>query len=100
MIDGNGDGDNKDGGRGHIQQSSKISSERNSGSCGCGGGGGNVGGGNVDNIFFNSDIAFYIGIIQTSFLMKFPKSYGGTGIVIPVKNTPQEQIKQESGGFL
>jgi len=32
--------------------------------------------------------------------MKFPKSYGGTGIVIPVKNTPQEQIKQESGGFI
>ena len=46
--------------------------------------------------FFNSDVAFYIGIIQTSFMMKFPKSNGGTGIVIPVKNTPQEQIKQES----
>jgi hypothetical protein len=28
------------------------------------------------------------------------KSYGGTGIVIPVKKTPQEQKMQESEGFL
>jgi hypothetical protein len=30
----------------------------------------------------------------------FQKSYGGTGIVIPVKKAPQEQKKQESKGFL
>ncbi len=28
------------------------------------------------------------------------KSYGGTGIVIPVKKAPQERKKQESEGFL
>jgi len=28
------------------------------------------------------------------------KSYGGTGILIPVKKVPQEQKTQESGGFL
>ena len=27
-------------------------------------------------------------------------SYGGTGILIPVKKVPQEQKTQESGGFL
>ena len=32
-----------------------------------------------------SYVAFYIGPIQTGFLMMFQKSYGGTGIVIPVK---------------
>jgi hypothetical protein len=32
--------------------------------------------------------------------MMFQKSYGGTGIVIPVKKTPQERKTQESGGFL
>jgi hypothetical protein len=47
-----------------------------------------------------SYIAFYIGPIQTGFLMMFQKSYGGTGIVIPVKKSPQERKKQESGGFL
>ena len=46
---------------------------------------------------FNSDIASYVGPIQTGFLMTFRKSYGGTGIVFPVKKkTPQEQKKQES----
>jgi hypothetical protein len=47
-----------------------------------------------------SYIAFYIGPIQTGFLMRFQKSYGGTGIVIPVKKAPQEQKKLEFGGFL
>ena len=28
------------------------------------------------------------------------KSYGGTGIVIPVEKVPQERKTQESGGFL
>jgi hypothetical protein len=32
--------------------------------------------------------------------MTFWKSYGGTGIVIPVKKTPQERETQDSGGFL
>jgi hypothetical protein len=32
--------------------------------------------------------------------MTFRKSYGGTGIVISVKKAPQEQKKQEFGGFL
>ncbi len=32
-----------------------------------------------------SYVAFYVGHIQTGFLMTFRKSYGGTGIVIPVK---------------
>jgi hypothetical protein len=32
--------------------------------------------------------------------MTFQKSYGGTGIVIFVKNRQQEWKKQESGGFL
>jgi hypothetical protein len=45
-------------------------------------------------------VAFYVGPIQTGFLMSFQNSYGGTGIVIPVKKVPQEQKKQESGGFL
>jgi hypothetical protein len=44
--------------------------------------------------------AFYIGPIQTGFLMTFQKSYGGTGIVIPVEKAPQERKKRESGGFL
>jgi hypothetical protein len=47
-----------------------------------------------------SYVAFYVGPIQTGFLMMFPKSYVGTGIVIPVEKVPQEQKKQESGGFL
>jgi hypothetical protein len=47
-----------------------------------------------------SYVAFYIGPIQTGFLMMFQKSYRRTGIVIPVKKAPQEQKKQESGGFL
>jgi hypothetical protein len=47
-----------------------------------------------------SYIAFYIGPIQTGFLMMFRKSYGGTEIMIPVKKAPREQKKQESGGFL
>jgi hypothetical protein len=32
--------------------------------------------------------------------MTFQKSYGGTGILIPVKKAPQERKTQESGGFL
>jgi hypothetical protein len=32
-----------------------------------------------------SYIAFYVGPIQTGFLMTYRKSYGGTGIVIPVR---------------
>jgi hypothetical protein len=32
--------------------------------------------------------------------MGFQKSYGRTGIVIPVKKVPQERKTQESGGFL
>ncbi len=47
-----------------------------------------------------SFVAFYIGPIQTGFLMTFQKSYGGTGIVILVKKAPQEWKTQESGGFL
>ncbi len=47
-----------------------------------------------------SYVAFYVGPIQTGFLMAFRESYGGTGIVIPVKKVPQERKKQESGGFL
>jgi hypothetical protein len=47
-----------------------------------------------------SYIAFYVGPIQTGFLMTFRKSYGGKGIMIPVKKAPQEWKKQESGGFL
>jgi hypothetical protein len=34
-----------------------------------------------------SYVAFYVGPIQTGFLMTFQKSYGGTGIVIPVKKS-------------
>jgi hypothetical protein len=34
-----------------------------------------------------SYVAFYVGPIQTGFLMTFWKSYGGTGIVIPVKKS-------------
>jgi hypothetical protein len=47
-----------------------------------------------------SYVAFYVGPTQTGFLMTFQKSYGGTGIVIPVKKNPQERKMQESGGFL
>jgi hypothetical protein len=47
-----------------------------------------------------SYVAFYVGPIQTGFMMTFRKSYGGTGIVIPVKKTPQERKTQESGEFL
>jgi hypothetical protein len=47
-----------------------------------------------------SYVTFYIGPIQTGFLMTFQKSYSGTGILIPVKKMPQEQKTQESGGFL
>ncbi len=47
-----------------------------------------------------SYVVFYVGPIQTGFLRGFQKSYSGTGIVIPLKKTPQERKKQESGGFL
>jgi hypothetical protein len=47
-----------------------------------------------------SYVAFYEGPFQSGFLMTFQKSYGGTGIVIPVKKAPQERKMQESGGFL
>jgi hypothetical protein len=50
--------------------------------------------------FFKSYIASYIGPIQTGFLRVQKKSYGGTGIVIPVEKVPQERKTQESGGFL
>ncbi len=40
-----------------------------------------------------SYVAFYVGPIQTGFLRGFQKSYGGTGIVIPLKKTLQEQKK-------
>jgi hypothetical protein len=40
-----------------------------------------------------SYVAFYVGPIQTGFLMTFQKSFGGTGIVIPVKKAPQEWKK-------
>jgi hypothetical protein len=49
---------------------------------------------------FISYVAFYVGPIQTGFLRGFQKSYGGTGIVIPVKKSAQERKTQESGGFL
>ena len=49
---------------------------------------------------FISYVASYVGPIQTGFLRGFRKSSGGTGIVIPVKNVPQERKLQESGGFL
>jgi hypothetical protein len=42
-----------------------------------------------------SYVAFYVGPIQTGFLRGFRKSYGGTGIMIPLKKMPQEQKKQE-----
>ncbi len=47
-----------------------------------------------------SYVAFYVGPIQKGFLMMFKKIYSGTGIVIPLKKTPQERKKQESRGFL
>jgi hypothetical protein len=47
-----------------------------------------------------SYVASYLGPIQTGFPRGFRKSYGGTGIVIPVKKVPEEQKTQESGGFL
>ncbi len=50
--------------------------------------------------FFKSYIASYVGPIQTGFLRGLKKSYGGTGIVIPVEKVPQERKTQESGGFL
>ena len=43
------------------------------------------------------------GLVQTGFLrvfLGFRKSYGGTGITIPVKKEGQERKKQESSGFL
>ncbi len=40
-----------------------------------------------------SYVAFYIGPIQTGFLMMFRKSYGRTGIMIPVKKAPQGRKK-------
>jgi hypothetical protein len=49
---------------------------------------------------FISYVSSYVGPIQTGFLRGFRKSYGGTGIVIPVKKVPQERKTQESGGFL
>ncbi len=55
-------------------------------------------------LFFFKQIHFLRSIqrrpIQTGFLRGFQKSYGRTGIVIPVKKVPQEQKTQESGGFL
>jgi hypothetical protein len=47
-----------------------------------------------------SYVAFYVVPIQTGFLRGFLKSYGGTGIMIPVKKMPQERKKQKSSGFL
>jgi hypothetical protein len=47
-----------------------------------------------------SYVAFYVGPIQTGFLRGFRKSYGGTGIVIPLKKIPQDWKKTKSGGFL
>ena len=44
---------------------------------------------------FLSYVAFYVGPTQTGFLRRFQKSYGGTGIVIPVKKVPQEWKTQE-----
>jgi hypothetical protein len=49
---------------------------------------------------FISYVASYVGPIQTGFPRGFGKNSGGTGIVIPVKKTPQERKTQESGGFL
>jgi hypothetical protein len=54
----------------------------------------------MESSFFKSYVASYVGPIQTGFLMTFRKSYGGTGIVIPVKKMPQEWKTQESRGFL
>jgi hypothetical protein len=45
-----------------------------------------------------SYVAFYVG--PHRFAGDVPKSYGGKGIVIPVKKAPQERKKQESRGFL
>jgi hypothetical protein len=53
------------------------------------------------------DSTYYV-ILQIHFLRSIlrrphsevKKSYGGTGIVIPVKKVPKEQKTQESGGFL
>ena len=39
---------------------------------------------------FISYVASYVGPIQTGFPRGFRKCSGGTGIVIPVKKTPQE----------
>jgi len=49
---------------------------------------------------FISYVASYVGPIQTGFLRGLKNSYGGTGIVIPVKKLPQEWKTEESGGFL
>jgi hypothetical protein len=54
----------------------------------------------IDSAFFNSNVDTYVSPIQAGFLRGFRKSYGGTGIMIPLKKMPQEQRKQESGGFL
>jgi hypothetical protein len=67
---------------------------------GCSGDNNNEEAGMQGTFFFNSDVASYVGPIQTDFLMTVQKSYGGTGIVIPVKKMPQEWKKQESGGLL
>ena len=42
---------------------------------------------------FSSYVASYIGPIQTGFLMTFQKSYGGTGIMLPLekKNTQERK---------
>jgi len=53
--------------------------------------------------FFKSYVAFY-GYIRRPGTDRIPegvkKSYGRTGILIPVEKVPPEWKKQESGGFL
>ena len=49
---------------------------------------------------FISYVASYVGPIQTGFLRGLKISYGGTGIVIPVKKLPLKWKTEESGGFL
>ena len=53
--------------------------------------------------FFKSDVASY-GYVRRPCTDSIPdgvkKSYGGTGILIPVEKAPPERKKQESGGFL
>jgi hypothetical protein len=53
--------------------------------------------------FFKSYVASYVGPIQTGFLRGFQNSYGGTGIVIPVKKsatgTENTGIRRISAGI-